>query len=119
LAKAQKFDANSVTELKVETLKEGTGEVVTEADTIEANYTGWNAKGKIFDTTKKSKNEATTPIEFGLSQVIAGWTKGLAGQKVGGIYKLTIPKDMAYGENAPSEDVSGPLEFVVEIISKK
>ncbi|GFH42794.1 hypothetical protein Hs30E_13450 [Lactococcus hodotermopsidis] len=119
LAKAEKFDPASVTELKVDVLKEGTGDTVAESDTIEANYTGWNAEGLIFDTTKRTAEDPATPIEFALSGVISGWTKGLAGQKVGGIYKLTIPADMAYGENATSADIAGPLEFVVEIVAKK
>ncbi|GHU43763.1 hypothetical protein FACS1894193_11140 [Bacilli bacterium] len=119
LAKAKKFDAAKVKELKVEELKAGTGDVVAETDTIKANYTGWNAKGVIFDSTKKSKDAALAPIEFPLSGVISGWTKGLAGKKVGGVYKLTIPADMAYGNQAPTAETSGPLEFVVEIISKK
>jgi FKBP-type peptidyl-prolyl cis-trans isomerase len=120
LAKAEKFDAASVKELKVDTLKEGTGDVIAESDMISANYTGWNASGTIFDTTKKSADGPTTPIEFPLSGVIPGWTKGLAGQKVGGIYLLTIPADMAYGDNnSQSPEASGPLKFVVEVVSKK
>ncbi|MGO3372934.1 FKBP-type peptidyl-prolyl cis-trans isomerase [Pseudolactococcus laudensis] len=119
LAKAKKFDAAKVKELKVEELKAGDGDVVAETDTIKANYTGWNAEGVIFDSTKKSADAPLTPIEFPLTGVIPGWTKGLAGKKVGGIYKLTMPADMAYGSQAPSAETSGPLEFVVEILSKK
>ncbi|MGO2925638.1 FKBP-type peptidyl-prolyl cis-trans isomerase [Lactococcus laudensis] len=119
LAKAKKFDAAKVKELKVEELKAGDGDVVAETDTIKANYTGWNAEGVIFDSTKKSADAPLEPIEFPLTGVIPGWTKGLAGKKVGGIYKLTIPADMAYGSQAPSAETSGPLEFVVEILSKK
>lgn len=119
LAKVEKFDPASVTELKVEELKAGTGDTVSESDTISANYTGWNASGTIFDSTKKSADNPATPIEFPLSGVIPGWTKGLAGKKVGGIYKLMIPSNMAYGDKAPSKDVSGPLAFVVEIVAKK
>jgi FKBP-type peptidyl-prolyl cis-trans isomerase FkpA len=119
LVKAKKFDAEKVTELKVEELKAGTGAVVAESDIIEANYTGWNAKGIIFDTTKRTADSAATPIEFPLSDVIPGWTKGLAGKKVGGIYKLTIPVDLAYGETPPTKDSAGPLQFVIEIVAKK
>lgn len=119
LAKAKKFDAAKVKELKVEELKAGDGDLVAETDTIKANYTGWNAEGVIFDSTKKSADAPLTPIEFPLTGVIPGWTKGLAGKKVGGIYKLTMPADMAYGSQAPSAETSGPLEFVVEILSKK
>ena len=119
LAKAEKFDPSSVTELKVEELKAGTGDKVSDYDTISANYTGWNASGTIFDSTKKSADSAPKPIEFPLSGVIPGWTKGLSGKKVGGIYKLMIPSNMAYGDNAPTKDTSGPLAFVVEIVAKK
>ncbi|MDN6070346.1 MAG: FKBP-type peptidyl-prolyl cis-trans isomerase [Lactococcus plantarum] len=119
LVKAEKFDPSSVKELKVEELKAGTGDTVSETDTISANYTGWNASGTIFDSTKKSATTDPKPIEFPLSGVIPGWTKGLSGKKVGGIYKLMIPANMAYGDNAPSKDVSGPLAFVVEIVAKK
>lgn len=119
LAKAKKFDAAKVKELKVEELKAGDGDLVAETDTLKANYTGWNAEGVIFDSTKKSADAPLTPIEFPLTGVIPGWTKGLAGKKMGGIYKLTMPADMAYGSQAPSAETSGPLEFVVEILSKK
>jgi len=113
------FDAAGVTELVVETLRAGDGEVVAETDTITANYTGWDANGVIFDTTKRSPEAELTPISFGLQQVIAGWTQGLAGQKVGGVYLLTIPAEMAYGSvNDGSGRPVGPLKFVVEIISK-
>ncbi|MDR0847250.1 MAG: FKBP-type peptidyl-prolyl cis-trans isomerase [Lactobacillales bacterium] len=116
LIKNEKFDPEAVTELKVETLQEGTGEVVKETDTVKANYTGWNSKGIIFDTTKKTTGDAV-PVEFPLSGVIKGWTQGLTGQKVGGIYKLTIPADLAYGGVAGQGPTTGPLVFVVEIVS--
>ncbi|GFH41178.1 FKBP-type peptidyl-prolyl cis-trans isomerase [Lactococcus insecticola] len=118
LAKPEKFDAAKVTELKVETLKEGTGAVVKKTDTISANYNGWNASGTLFESTKQEGGKAT-PVEFALSSVIPGWTEGLTGKKVGGIYKLTIPTSKAYGSSAPSEEVSGPLVFVVEIVAVK
>lgn len=119
LAKAEKFDPASVKELKVEELKAGTGDTVSEADTISANYAGWNASGTIFQSTKTATDSQAKPIDFPLSGVIPGWTKGLSGKKVGGIYKLMIPANMAYGDKAPSKDVSGPLAFVVEIVAKK
>jgi FKBP-type peptidyl-prolyl cis-trans isomerase len=109
------FDAASVTELKVEVLKEGDGEVVGEAATISANYTGWNAEGKIFDTTRKEAGATVTPASFSLAGVIAGWTQGLAGKKAGGIYLLTIPSTLAYGDDASTGRPTGPLKFIVEI----
>lgn len=115
---AEPFDAGGVSELAVETLREGDGDEVAETDTIAANYSGWDASGTIFDTTKTSPDTETTPRSFGLQQVIAGWTQGLTGEKVGGVYLLTIPAEMAYGS---TDDGSGrpvgPLKFVVEIVN--
>jgi FKBP-type peptidyl-prolyl cis-trans isomerase FkpA len=115
---AEPFDAASVTDLKVETLKEGTGEQLADDATISANYFGWTSDGKIFDSSKKSGT--TTPIEFSLNGVIAGWKEGLTGVKVGSTVKLTIPADKAYGS---TDDGSGrpvgPLQFIVEIKEKK
>lgn len=115
---AAPFDGDSITALTVETLREGDGSVVADTDTISANYSGWDSTGAIFDTTKRSPDATTTPISFSLQQVIKGWTQGLTGQKVGGVYLLTIPADMAYGS---TDDGSGrpigPLKFVVEIVN--
>jgi FKBP-type peptidyl-prolyl cis-trans isomerase len=118
--KIGEFVAAEVTELTAETLKEGDGEVATGTDTISANYTGWDATGRIFDTTRKTAEGEAAPIEFSLMGVIQGWTQGLTGKKVGGVYYLTIPASLAYGEGE-GVDASGrplgPLRFVVEIKS--
>lgn len=111
---AEAFDAASVTELKVETLVEGTGEVLTADSTISANYFGWTSDGKIFDSSKK--NGTVTPAEFSLTGVIKGWTEGLTGVKVGSTVKLTIPADQAYGAaDDGSGSPTGPLQFIVEV----
>lgn len=113
------FDGAAVTELSVEVLREGDGAVVADTDTISANYSGWDSNGAIFDTTKTSPDVETTPRSFNLQQVIKGWTQGLAGQKVGGVYLLTIPAEMAYGStDSGTGRPVGPLKFVVEIVSK-
>lgn len=112
---AEPFDAATVTELRVETLKEGDGEITaTPTSTVTANYFGWTNDGKIFDSSKK--DGTATPIPFGLDGVITGWTEGLTGAKAGGVYKLLIPADKAYGA---TDDGSGrpfgPLAFIVEV----
>ncbi len=115
---AAPFDAASVTELKVEELVPGTGKDVAATSTINANYFGWSADGKIFDST--NKNGTTTPIDFPLTGVIKGWTEGLTGTKEGGVYKLIIPADKAYGsvDNGMGSP-TGPLTFIVEVKSVK
>jgi peptidylprolyl isomerase len=115
---AEAFDPASVTELKVDTLIQGDGAAATATSTVNANYFGWTSDGKIFDST--NKNGTTTPIDFSLSQVIQGWTKGLTGVKAGSTVKLTIPTDMAYGATAAqSGQPAGPLMFIVELKSVK
>lgn len=112
---ATPFDVASVTELKVETLKDGDGPVATAESTVNANYFGWTSDGKIFDST--NKGGAVTPISFPLSGVIKGWTEGLTGVKQGSTVKLTIPAEKAYGATGspPSIGPNQPLVFVVEL----
>lgn len=115
---ATPFDKASVTELKVETLKEGSGKQATAESTVEANYFGWTSDGKIFDSS--NKNGTVQPIEFGLNGVIAGWTEGLTGVKEGSIVKLTIPSNKAYGEQGASTiGPNEPLAFIVELRTVK
>lgn len=113
------FDKTAVTELKVETLVEGSGDVLAADSKISANYFGWTSDGKIFDST--NQNGAVNPIEFSLSQVIPGWTQGLTGVKVGSTVKLTIPSDLAYGATGslPNIGPNEPLQFIVEVKEKK
>ncbi|MCA9334942.1 FKBP-type peptidyl-prolyl cis-trans isomerase [Candidatus Saccharibacteria bacterium] len=112
------FDKDSVEELKVDVLKQGSGEELKEDSTITANYFGWTYDGEIFDSTHKG--DSTSPIDFSLTQVIEGWTKGLAGQKVGSVVRLTIPGEQAYGNvDDGTGRPYGPLMFIVEIKDKK
>jgi FKBP-type peptidyl-prolyl cis-trans isomerase len=112
---ARVFDPASVTKLNVEILKEGDGDAIKATDSVNASYFGWTSDGKIFDSSKK-KSTVDTPITFPLSNVIAGWSEGLTGVKVGSIVRLTIPADKAYGSQASSLiPANSPLEFIVEI----
>lgn len=115
---AEVFDPVSVTELKTEDLVAGTGKEVAANSTIEANYFGWTSDGKIFDST--NQNGTVAPVEFSLEQVIPGWTQGLVGAKEGGVRKLMIPTDLAYGPDAATQGrPAGPLFFIVEVKSIK
>ncbi len=77
--------------LKYEDLKEGTGAEATAGNMVEVHYTGWLKDGKKFDSSVDRKK----PFGFklGAGQVIKGWDEGVAGMKVGGKRKLTIPPD--------------------------
>ncbi len=83
--------------LKCQDLKVGTGTLVTPTSTITANYTGALASsGVIF----QSSEDTGQPFTTALDQVIPGWTSGIPGMKVGGIRRLLIPAQYAYGAQA-------------------
>lgn len=115
---ATPFDGGAVTSLSVEILKQGEGVEAAADSTVTANYFGWTADGKIFDST--NKGGILSPIPFPLNGVIEGWTKGLTGVRQGSVVKLMIPGDMAYGN---TDDGSGrpygPLAFIVELTEVK
>jgi FKBP-type peptidyl-prolyl cis-trans isomerase len=108
-----------VTELKVEDTQVGTGTEAVSGKTVSVHYTGTLADGKKFD----SSLDRGTPFEFqlGAGQVISGWDKGIVGMKVGGKRKLSIPYDMAYGEQGrpPVIPPKAPLFFDVELLNVK
>ena len=102
--------------MKVWDVKVGTGDAVKKDATVKVHYTGWLTNGKVFDSSRK-RDEA---IEFGLNQVIKGWTEGVVGMKVGGVRRLMIPPEMAYGDqdkgDIPPKSV---LVFDIELLEVK
>ena len=100
--------------LQYEVVKEGTGKKPKETDTVKVDYTGTKIDGTKFD----SSVDRGTPATFPLNGVIKGWTEGLQLMTEGSEYKLYIPAELAYGENAPP--TIGPnatLIFDVKLIS--
>ena len=81
-------------------LEGGDGASPTKADKVKVHYEGKLVDGTVFDSSI-ARGE---PIEFPLSGVIPGWTEGLQLMKVGGKARLTIPSDIAYGDNG-----TGPI----------
>ncbi len=83
-----------ITQLKAIDTKVGTGDTVKPGDTITADYTGALATtGQVFDASAKHGG----PISFPLTGVIAGWSQGIPGMKVGSTRRLFIPSNLAYG----------------------
>lgn len=102
--------------LQYEVIKKGDGEKPTAKDTVVTKYKGSLVSGKEFDN---SENHGGT-AEFGVGQVIKGWTEALQLMPVGSKWKLFIPPGLAYGENAPPS--IGPnqvLIFEIELVSIK
>lgn len=118
--KVTAYNASDITELTVETLVEGTGATVKAGDTISANYTGWLPDGTIFDSTKSEGSDASSvSFELAKSKIIDGWVEGLVGKRAGGVYYLSIPSDLAYGETGFGDTIPAntPLRFIVQIVS--
>lgn len=107
-----------VTSLGIEDIKDGAGDTVQPNATISAHYTGaLVADGTIF----QSSHDSGEPVTFGLNQVIAGWTLGVPGMKVGGTRRLVIPSAQAYGANSPSPNIppNSDLVFDIELVAIK
>lgn len=109
---------DQVAELQIIDIEESNGDTVPEGATITAHYTGALCKnGIIF----QSSHDFGDPITFGLDQVIAGWTKGVPGMKVGGMRRLIIPAEMAYGASSPAPNIpaNSDLVFDIELVDIK
>ena len=96
-------------------LREGSGPRPLASDTVRVNYEGKLLDGSVFD----SSYQRGEPAQFGLNQVIAGWTEGVGLMPVGAKYRFWIPSELAYGANGAPGGVIGPdatLTFDVELL---
>lgn len=107
-----------VNELEISDIETGTGPEVQPGGTITAHYTGALCKnGIIF----QSSHDFGDAITFGLDQVIAGWTEGVPGMKVGGMRRLIIPSEKAYGSVRAAANIppNSDLVFDIELVDIK
>jgi peptidylprolyl isomerase len=104
-------------QLELDDLEIGEGEEAAAGQIVEVHYVGvsWQT-GKQFDASWDRGD--TFKFGLGKGQVIAGWDQGVAGMKVGGRRRITIPPNLAYGKRGAG-GVIGPdetLVFVVDLI---
>ena len=100
--------------LQYEVLNEGTGRRPKATDTVRCHYEGTLVDGTVFD----SSYSRGVPAEFGLQQVIAGWTEGLQLMKEGGKTRFFIPYLLGYGPSGAGNSIPpyAALIFDVELI---
>jgi FKBP-type peptidyl-prolyl cis-trans isomerase len=107
------------TTLQIEDIKKGSGPEVKAGDTITVHYTGTLLDGTKFDSSL-DRNQPFTFV-IGNGDVIAGWDQGLVGMQVGGQRQLTIPPELAYGDQSVGGVIpaNSTLVFVVDLLEIK
>jgi len=104
-------------DLVVEDLTVGTGAEATSGKTVDVHYVGvgWSTQRQ-FDASW----DRGSPFSFqlGAGRVIKGWDQGVAGMKVGGRRRLTIPAKLGYGDRGAGRDIKPgeTLVFVVDLL---
>ena len=94
--------------------KEGAGEAPTGNERVKVLYKGMLTDGTVFDSNENREK----PSEFGITQVIKGWTEGLQLMKPGAKYKFFIPQELAYGHQQRGQHIKpfSTLVFEVELL---
>lgn len=97
--------------LQYEVLDKGTGATPGADATVRTHYHGTLLDGTVFDSSVE-RDEAA---EFGVSQVIAGWTEALQLMAVGSRWRLFIPPDLAYGSQGAGTDIPPNATLIFEV----
>ena len=100
----------------VEDVASGDGPAVERGARVRLHYTGWTAAGERFDST----HDRGRPVVFtvGTGAVVRGWDDGMVGMRAGGVRRLTIPSELAYGAGGlpgripPTADITLELELL-------
>lgn len=116
LAENAKQDGVTVTEsgLQYRVLHEGDGATPTVNDVVSARYKGTLIDGTVFD-----ESEGDETVSFPVGRVIPGWVEALQLMQVGDKWELTIPSELAYGEQGAPGGAIGPnevLRFEIELV---
>ncbi|MHB8877918.1 MAG: FKBP-type peptidyl-prolyl cis-trans isomerase [Myxococcaceae bacterium] len=102
--------------LQIDDIKVGTGKEAKAGTKVTVHYVGTLTSGSKFDSSR-DRGEGFS-FKLGAGQVIQGWDQGVAGMKVGGVRKLTIPPELGYGARGypPVIPPNSTLVFEVELL---
>jgi FKBP-type peptidyl-prolyl cis-trans isomerase len=112
-------------QMRVWEVAEGEGEPCPPGANVTIHYAGWLKDGKLFDSSRKALADKLPPgrmvtgepATFGLGGLIRGWQEGIPGMKPGGIRRLDIPYDWAYGpEGGRGIPPKADLVFEVKLL---
>jgi FKBP-type peptidyl-prolyl cis-trans isomerase FklB len=101
--------------LQYKVIKAGQGASPKATDTVNTHYHGTLIDGEVFDSSKQRGQ----PVSFQVNRVIPGWTEALQRMKVGDVWQLVIPSELAYGEEGTRDGAIPPhsvLVFEVELL---
>ena len=100
--------------LQYEDLRVGEGDLCTgRGQTAIVHYTGWLEDGTRFDSSHDRGEPFSFPVDC--SYVIPGWDEGVQGMRVGGVRRLTVPPELAYGERGAGGVIPPNATLVFEI----
>jgi len=110
--------------LLTEDLREGIGEPAHSGMTVAVHYTGWlyepaalGYRGRKFDSSRDRGQPFV--FQLGAGRVIKGWEVGVVGMRVGGLRRLVIPPELAYGSRDIGDGLipaNSTLVFEVELL---
>ena len=100
--------------LQYQVIKEGTGTIPKASDKVKCHYHGTLIDGTVFD----SSVDRGQPVDFPVTGVIQGWVEALQLMPVGSKWKLFLPANLAYGDNAAGPKITpgATLIFDVELL---
>ena len=106
---------NTMQEIAIEQLKEGSGAEATRGKRVSVHYVGVLQRGEQFDSSR----DRGEPLSFtlGSGELIPGFEQGVAGMRVGGMRKVAIPPSLGYGAISGHPLQNEILTFEIELLS--